>query len=87
MSILNCTKCKATCAFKQRPKEDELFGAECDFCNNAICKKCAALYTTEAHALALTGQRNLLFYCPDCKCRLKDLPKFQKILKQHAMLA
>lgn len=82
MSLLECKKCQQSCIFKPRPKEGETFGAPCDSCKVVLCKKCSELNTTEAHSVALTQKRILLFYCTDCKSSLKDLPKFRKLLEQ-----
>lgn len=79
MSAQNCAICKEVCVFKPRPKENEVFGASCDSCCQTLCKKCANITTTEAHAVALT-QRTLIFYCPECRCRSNDVPNKSRIL-------
>lgn len=80
MATLQCTKCQQDCVFKNRPKENEVFGAACDCCKNIFCRECAVINTTEAHAVALT-QRTLIFYCMDCKPLVKDTPKIKDLLK------
>ena len=67
MSLLKCVKCSKQCIFKRRPKEDEVFGVPCDYCNEAWCKECARISATEIDTLTLT-QRLLMFYCTNCKC-------------------
>ena len=80
MSVLSCSVCHTDCVFKPRPKE-ELFGAKCDGCKLAICRACAGIVTTEAHAVALASRR-ILFYCPTCRATLTDLAGFQKVIQQ-----
>lgn len=80
MATLQCMKCQQDCVFKNRPKDNELFGAACDCCRNIFCRECALINTTEAHAVALT-QRTLIFYCMDCKPLVKDIPKIKDLLK------
>lgn len=61
-----CVKCGLRCVLKGRPGRDELFGAPCDSCKLTLCKDCAGVSTTEAHAIGLV-QRNILFFCSGCK--------------------
>ena len=82
MTEVLCLECKRQCFFKARPKEDELFGAPCDYCKNVFCRKCAKINTSEAQAVACT-QRSVLFCCPCCRERiLRELPKLKTLLKQ-----
>lgn len=81
MTELSCSVCHTDCFFKPRPKEDEQFGAKCDGCKLAVCRACAGIVTTEAHAVALASRR-ILFYCPSCRDTLIDLAGFQKLFQQ-----
>lgn len=85
MSAQICNQCQAKCIFKARPRDEELFGAPCDSCNEIICKKCSNISTTEAHALTII-QRNIMFYCGNCKSTLKDFPNFKKLLERYDTL-
>ncbi|CAG9762942.1 unnamed protein product [Ceutorhynchus assimilis] len=86
MTSLKCETCSKSCIFKSRPKEDEIFGSPCDLCQRPICKLCAEITTTEAHAVSL-ARRSLLFFCPDCKLSLndhmKDLPNYRILLEKY----
>lgn len=73
MPNYDCETCKKPCLNKARSKNGVIFGAPCDGCKLIFCKLCASLSTTEADAVALS-QRNLIFFCQDCKTQLKDLP-------------
>ena len=77
MTDLQCSKCQRQCIFKARPDGEELFGALCDSCNLVSCKHCAGIGTTEADAVAL-GQRNIFFFCADCRRYANDLSKLRK---------
>lgn len=81
MTSLQCNNCNKTCVFKARPKEDETFGASCDYCKLIYCKECSSLTTTETHAIALSV-RSLLYLCRECKRYLKDLPNVKSIVEQ-----
>ena len=61
-----CSQCNVDCVFKSRPTKDEIYGAYCDLCRNAFCKKCVGLTTTEASAVAV-ADRLIVFFCPRCK--------------------
>lgn len=74
-----CSRCKQICVLKARPKENETFGAACDSCKEWVCRKCANINTTEAHAVALT-HRVILFFCKSCKIKLE---KLTNVLQQY----
>ena len=76
---MDCNICEKPCISKARPKKDEIFGAPCDGCKLIFCKHCANLSTTEADAVALSN-RNLIFFCHNCKHQLKDLPDLKIII-------
>lgn len=82
MTSMTCSRCQIQCVFKARPKEDETFGSVCDSCSVCLCRNCAEINTTEAHAISLS-QRSLLFYCGDCKTKLRELSRlFDKAKKE-----
>ena len=80
MTNLNCSQCKSKCIYKPRPEKDEIFGANCDACKQIYCRYCSGINTTEAHAVALTTARVLLFFCPKCKNDLGGVMKEKKLL-------
>lgn len=89
-----CSKCQKQCVKKRRLNEGENFGAPCDSCSLIYCRECAKLSTTETDAIALQGNRTLLFFCSQCKGKTDiflggtteknsdELKKENKVLKE-----
>ena len=76
-----CMMCQLPCISGRRPKKDELFGAPCDCCHLFVCRTCAGITATEVDTLALS-QRFCIFYCFNCKGKLKNLTKLEEITEE-----
>ena len=72
-----CSNCKSVCSFKEKCKENEVFGCRCDCCKRILCKNCSRLTTTEVRAVVLSSSRVILYFCETCREAVKLLPVFK----------